>query len=270
MFDRFRRSWALVKQSWGILRVEKGLVLFPIFSATASLAVLASFAVPIVTSIDWEKLSREDHKIEDQLQPWHYAAMFGFYFISFFITTFFNTGLIACANERLEGRDTSVSFGLRAAGRRMPQILGWTLLNATVGVLLNMLAERLGWLGQLVVRLIGMAWAIATYFVVPVLAVEGVGPVDAVKRSVGVLRKTWGEAAITTLGFGAVTTPLVFLLLLIIVGGGIFVLVAVVLAVVVSTLGVIVQAALYKYAVTGAASGGFDEAQFRGAFAPKK
>jgi hypothetical protein len=105
---------------------------------------------------------------------------------------------------------------------------------------------------------------------------------------VGVLRKTWGEAAITTLGFGAVTTPLVFLLLLctlvpggvlsimsgsalpIIVGGGIFVLGAIVLAVVMSTLGVIVQAALYKYAVTGAASGGFDEAQFRGAFAPKK
>ena len=288
MFDRFRRSWVLVKQSWGILRVEKGLVLFPILSAAASLAVLASFAVPIVTSIDWETLSREDQKVEDQLQPWHYAAMFGFYLVSFFITTFFNTGLIACANERLEGRDTNVSFGLRAATRRMPQILGWTLLNATVGVLLNMLAERLGWLGQLMIRLVGMAWAIATFFVVPVLAVEGVGPVEAVKRSVGVLRKTWGEAAITTLGFSAVTTPLVLLLVLltlvpggalsimsesvlpIIVGGGVFALGAIVLAVVMSTLGVIVQAALYKYAVTGAVSGGFDEAQFRGAFTGKK
>lgn len=288
MFDRFRRSWVLVKQSWGILRVEKGLVLFPILSAAASLAVLASFAVPIVTSIDWETLSREDQKVEDQLQPWHYAAMFGFYLVSFFITTFFNAGLIACANERLEGRDTNVSFGLRAATRRMPQILGWTLLNATVGVLLNMLAERLGWLGQLMIRLVGMAWAIATFFVVPVLAVEGVGPVEAVKRSVGVLRKTWGEAAITTLGFSAVTTPLVLLLVLltlvpggvlsimsesvlpIIVGGGVFALGAIVLAVVMSTLGVIVQAALYKYAVTGEVSGGFDEAQFRGAFSPKK
>ncbi|MEY3230082.1 MAG: hypothetical protein RL689_169 [Planctomycetota bacterium] len=288
MFDRFRRSWVLVKQSWGILRVEKGLVLFPILSAAASLAVLASFAVPIVTSIDWETLSREDQKVEDQLQPWHYAAMFGFYLVSFFITTFFNTGLIACANERLEGRDTNVSFGLRAATRRMPQILGWTLLNATVGVLLNMLAERLGWLGQLMIRLVGMAWAIATFFVVPVLAVEGVGPVEAVKRSVGVLRKTWGEAAITTLGFSAVTTPLVLLLMLltlvpggvlsimsesvlpIIVGGGVFALGAIVVAVVMSTLGVIVQAALYKYAVTGAVSGGFDETQFRGAFSPKK
>jgi hypothetical protein len=263
-------------------------VLFPILSAAASLAVLASFAVPIVTSIDWETLSREDQKVEDQLQPWHYAAMFGFYLVSFFITTFFNTGLIACANERLEGRDTNVSFGLRAATRRMPQILGWTLLNATVGVLLNMLAERLGWLGQLMIRLVGMAWAIATFFVVPVLAVEGVGPVEAVKRSVGVLRKTWGEAAITTLGFSAVTTPLVLLLMLltlvpggvlsimsesvlpIIVGGGVFALGAIVVAVVMSTLGVIVQAALYKYAVTGAVSGGFDETQFRGAFSPKK
>ena len=287
MFDRFRRSWALVRQSWGILKVEKGLVLFPIVSAAASLAALASFVVPIAMSIDWDKAGGEGQSFEEQLQPWHYAASFAFYFASFFITTFFNAGLIACVNERLEGRDTNVAFGIRAAFARIPQILAWTLLSATVGMVLNMVAERVGWLGQLIIRLIGTAWTIATFFAVPVLVAEGVGPVEAVKRSMAALRKTWGEAAITTVGFGAVTIPLVLIWLLATLGSGIALSIAVdsgiplvvgvslavlgliVLCVIMSTMSVIVQAALYKYAVTGAVSGGFDETQFRGAFAPK-
>jgi hypothetical protein len=167
MFDRFRRSWALVKQSWGILKVEKGLVLFPIFSATASLAALASFVVPIVLSIDWDKVGGEGEKPEDQLQPWHYRGH-----VRFLLRELLHHHLLRCRADRLreravDGRDTNVAFGIRAAFARMPQILGWTLLSATVGMVLNMVAERLGPLGQLIIRLIGMAWAIATFFAVP-------------------------------------------------------------------------------------------------------
>lgn len=288
MLDKFTRSWELTKQSWAVLRAEKGLVLFPILSSLASLAILASFAVPIALTINWSQFKQSGQSAHQVFHTWHYPVLFVLYVVSFFITTFFNAGLIACVNERLEGRDTTVGFGIRAAAGRIPQIFGWSVLNATVGIIIQMIADRAGWIGQIVLRLIGMAWAIATFFVVPVLVIEGVGPFDAVKRSVEVIRKNWGEAGITTLGFGAVGTLATLLLLALIVGPGVaitaltnspiaivaslaaFALAAMVLGVIISTMKVIVRAALYRYAVTGTVAAGFDETQFRSAFAPKK
>ncbi|MDX2016765.1 MAG: DUF6159 family protein [Planctomycetota bacterium] len=288
MLDKFTRSWELTKQSWAVLRAEKGLVLFPILSSITSLAIVASFAVPIALAIDWSKFEQDGKHGAQIFQGWHYPVLFVLYVLTYFITTFFNAGLIACVNERLEGRDTNVGFGLKAAAGRIPQIFGWSVLNATVGVVIQMIADRLGWVGQMILRFIGMAWAIATFFVVPVLVLEGVGPIDAVKRSVSVLKKNWGEAGITTLGFSAVATLAGVLWAIVTMGPAIalmmamrspvplfagiaaFILGGMVLSVVVSTMQVIVRAALYRFAATGAVAAGFDESQFRSAFAPKK
>src|SRR5262249_42533910 len=121
---------------------------------------------------------------------------------NYFVIVFFNSALVACAIIRFKGGDPTVSDGLRAAGNRFPQILAWALASATVGVILRAIESRSEKVAQFAAALVGAAWSIATFFVVPVLVVERVGPVDAVKRSLSVLTRTWGEALTANFGVG--------------------------------------------------------------------
>lgn len=275
-------SWALFRQSWDVLRADKHLVIFPILSTAAAFAVLASFAVPVALLVPWNEADFEKFT----RTPWWYVGLFVFYFINFFVVTFFNSALVACASNRFAGRDSSAAAGLRAAASRLPQILMWTAVAATVGMVLRAIQERAGLLGSIVIRLVGMGWAIATYFVVPVLVLEGVGPLDAIKRSVAVLRKNWGESLVLHLGMGLAGFLLwlvAFAPLLIggglsiatttaiplIVGGAVSVVLMIVLALITSTLKVILQTALYRFATTGETPAGFDRALLEGAIRRK-
>ena len=283
MLDRFARSWDITKQSWNVIRTDRHLLFFPILSSIACLLVLATFAVPFLLTVDWNG-STEGGDL--RTSPAGLIVLFAFYFVNFFVITFFNSALVSCALARFRGEDSSAGAGLRAATARLPQIFAWSALAATVGVLLQMLEERLGLLGKIVLRLIGMAWAIATFFVVPVLVVEGVGPLDAVKRSVEVLKRNWGESLITNVGIGFVTgiamllsfVPLIAAGALtaatgspipLVVGGAITVILVIAVSLLSATIRTVIRAALYQYATTGEAPPQFETAALQGAFKRK-
>jgi hypothetical protein len=187
----------------------------------------------------------------------------------------------------LRGEPTSVGAGLALARQKLPHIFGYALIAATVGLMLRMIQERLGLIGRLVVGFIGLAWTVATFLVVPILASQDTGPIDAVKRSVELLKRSWGENLIGNGGIGIVFGVAMVLAVLLgaVLIGAAFVLqsiVAIVLAVIVVVLGLtllgliqaslqgIYSAALYRYAEAGDASIGFDQALLQQAFAPKK
>ena len=50
MFERVANGWELAKASWGVLKLDKELLLFPLMSGIAWLIVLASFALPLWNS----------------------------------------------------------------------------------------------------------------------------------------------------------------------------------------------------------------------------
>ena len=169
-----------------------------------------------------------------------------------------------------------------AAMNRLPQIVAWALVSATVGVILKLIESRSEKLGQLAAGLLGAGWAIATYFVVPVLVVEGVGPFQAIKRSFAILRKAWGESLTAQFGVGL----LVFLatLLAIIpavigvllgsvisaaIGIGITIVLVIVISLISAALNSIILAALYLYAAEGKVPSQFDEQLLASAYAPK-
>jgi hypothetical protein len=201
MFQRIATGWELMKQSFGVLRHEKQLVVFPVLSGIACALVVASFAVPL-WSMPWFRESFANH--EAQQNPMVWAVLFPFYVINCFVVVFFNAALVSCALKRLAGGDPTVGYGLREAMSRLPQIAAWALVAGTVGFLLKAIESRSSKLGQIVTSFIGAGWAIATYFVVPILVVEKVGPWDALKKSTGLIRRTWGEALIGNLGIGLV------------------------------------------------------------------
>lgn len=223
MFEKLSRSWYLSKVSYGIIWNNKRLLVFPLVSTVALLLVLASFlggslALGAVTTTH----GAHGRHVEVANQALAYGLSFAFYFVSYFTIVFFNCGLTACALRALRGESPTVGDGFSAAAARLPQIAGWAALSAVVGVLLRAIEnahERAGWL---VSSIIGSTWSVLTFFVVPVLVVEGAGPVEAVKRSGSTLRKTWGEAAVGHVSLGLIATLIVLPILLLTVTGAVF------------------------------------------------
>jgi Family of unknown function (DUF6159) len=292
-FDRLSRGWELAGQSWEVLKRDKSLVVFPILSGIACLLVVASFLLPLflVPGVGAGLMAVFDEDAVGQQKPTaqiaYAALLFAFYFVNYFVIVFFNTALVSCAIIRFKGGDPTLSDGLRMAASRLPQIAGWAALSATVGVILKMIEEKTDWIGQIVISLIGTAWAVATYLAVPTLAVEGVGPIEALKRSAGLIRKTWGEGLAGQFGLGwigfLICLPGIALLF-----GGVFaiamaqavVLGAVLMAfgliallagsIVTSTLKQIFIAGLYVFATEQRVPNGFSQDLMRSAFAPKR
>lgn len=298
MFSKISRSWDLTKQSWAVLRADKHLMVFPLVSGFLTTLVCVSFFVPAVLIFAAMGASKGAAgggaagggaaQSDPAMQVVGYALMFVTYFVVNVIVTFFNASLISCAIARFNGEDSSAKAGMKAALKRWPQILGWAVLNATVGVILQAIAEKMGFIGRIVMGLIGMAWTIATFFVVPVLVVEGVGPISAVKRSVDVLKKTWGESLVAQVGVSlAMGLIAVAVFVPLLVGGillmaladqivlglsliAIGLLAMMLIALVSSTLKMILVAACYRMATTGLVPEQFEGSSLRGMIGTKR
>jgi len=278
MFARIERSWGLIKASAAVLRSDRELLLFPVLSAGASLLLMLSFALPLLGARVFAAGGEPSLAL--------LVVGFAFYFSQYFITIFFNAALVAAAMIRLQGGDPSVADGLRAAWQRIGAIAGYAALAATVGLLLRAAEERVGAVGRIVLSLLGVAWTVATYLVVPVLVTRGLGPVAAVRESAGLFKRTWGENLIGNGGIGVVFGIGNVLLVLAGVfavmaaaGAGLpslaiavalgFVLLLVLSVLVQSSLSGVYSAVLYRYAAVGHAPGGFDQALLAGAFVPR-
>jgi len=270
MFATLGRTWALTKQSFAVLRADKEILLFPVMSAVAAIIVTISFVVPIAMSDALLPSKGEEPGAA------FYALLFVFYYVNYFVIIFFNSALVACADIRLSGGDPTVGDGLRLASQRLGRIAAWALVASTVGLILRMLEERAQKLGQIVIALIGAAWTLITYFMIPVIIFEDLSIFDSVKRSASIFRHHWGEQVSGGLGFG-----LLFFLLAIpgfILGAVVFlvhplagILVAVIyfviLAAVSSAVRGIFTVALYRYATKGEAPTGFQADMLENAFA---
>lgn len=279
MFERISNGIALAKQSFKVLMLDKELLLFPILSGLSCLLVFASFVTPLWGSDMVAPIVSDGQLPED---PLAWVILAAFYFVNYFVIVFFNSALVACAVIRLRGGNPGIGDGLRASMARLPQICGWAAVSASVGLILRVVESRSERVGQIVASVFGLAWSITTYFVIPVLVVEKVGPIEAMTRSLGVVRSTWGEAITANFGIGLITflgtlpgvaavvggvvmivndSPSTGMALLI-AGGGWLLLTSLVSTAVNS----ILLAALYLYAAEDAEPDGFDASVLGRAF----
>ncbi len=279
MFERASNGWALAKASWQVLKLDKEMLVFPAVSGLACLLVMASFALPLAGSDYLKTVTEEQTAPQDALA---YIILFAFYFVNYFVIVFFNSALVACAIIRFRGGDPTVADGFRAAFSRLPQIVGWALVSASVGVILRIVESRSQRAGQFVSGLLGMAWSAVTYFVVPVMVVEKAGPFTAIKRSLSLLRNSWGEALAANFGIGLIVFLAVLASLIpallgilsanaagVILGIAISAVLVILVSLISSTLNVIIIGALYEYAADNQVPLQFDGGQLQDAFAPR-
>jgi ABC-type multidrug transport system fused ATPase/permease subunit len=207
-FDRLSTGWTAGKACLEVLKANKKLVAFPLLSGICCLIVLASFAVPLaVIKPKFIQAAMDGNGDVHQTPIWFWVGLFVFYFANYFVIYFFNSALVYCALAHFQGQPSSADDGLRAAAQRLPEILVWSLVSASVGLILRLIENANEKFGEIASAILGGAWSVATYFVVPVLVVEGVGPMKAIQRSWTVLTRTWGESIGGHAGIGWALLP---------------------------------------------------------------
>ena len=275
---RISRGWTLAKRSWAVLRADRSLAWFPVASGLATISAAALIFGP-AAAIYSSSGSSEAVLIV--------AAVIGAFVLTW-IAVFFNTALAAAVSKSLAGQDTTMNDGFAVARERIGVITQWAIVQATVGLVLTAIRQALGdsLIGQVFAGLLSFAWGAATFFVVPVLALEGAGPREAFKRSVSVLKARWGEGVVGTVSVSAVVFLVVMLPAIVVGGAGLALLSAapaaggVVLAVaavglligvvIANTLQSIFRVALFEFATQDRVVGGFEPELLAGAFGPKK
>ena len=198
-FTRLSNGWTIALNSFAVLKENRQLIIFPILSGISMVLVIGSFVVVLFASSGWDA-----EAIRDQSTLVNYAIVFLYYLVNYFIIVFFNTALIHCTHLYFNGEKPTISQGLRFSMSRIGAILSWAIFAATVGTILRLIQDKLGWLGKIITGLIGIVWSIATFFVVPIIAYEKLGPIDAFTRSATLMKEKWGESLGATFSFGIV------------------------------------------------------------------
>ncbi len=278
MLTAFGTSWSMIKASFKVLQSDKELIVFPIFSALAMLVLTALFAVPMFFSGFLEVVSTRGMQFAD------YLVLFLFYLLQYLIIFLSNTALVAAAMIRLRGGDPTVADGIKVAFDKIVPIFLYALIAATVGMLLSAAKREGKVLTNIIISIIGFVWTVATFLVVPILAMEDVGPIEAIKRSVMYLKKTWGEQLVGSFSISAVFNLAIFLVILLtvfavmfllqmtsllwpaVVIGLIAALVVMMIGLASTTLNGIYTAAVYQYASTGETGSFFDKETIQQAF----
>ena len=259
--SRIRRGWALTKKSWGLVKEHPSLIRFPLYGAIATTLLAIVFLGPGLYLLD-----------QDELGGAIPLIVIGVYVLSV-VGFYFSVGLAAAADMIFRGQEASVSDGLAVARSRFSQICGWAAVSTAISVLMGVLENQGGLGGQIAARLVGMAWSLVTFLAVPVIAIEGTGPFETLKRSASMFRERWGQQITGNVAIGGAIFLLGVLPAAALIAGGILLwpsasflgallvvigALALAIALLVSrALSGVFGVALYRYALDGEAVGGF-------------
>ncbi len=195
-FTRLSNGWQISMNSFKVLKENKQLIIFPILSGLSMIFVMGSFFTVMLGISGWDVDRIEDHN------DWVYIGLtLLYYLVNYFVVVFFNVALTHCTRLYFHGEEVTISKGIEYSLSRIGAIFSWALFAATVGTLLKYLQDNAGWIGRLIIGALGIAWSVTTFFVVPVIAYENLGPIGAFKRSASLMKNKWGESAGATFSF---------------------------------------------------------------------
>lgn len=266
---RIKRGWALTKKSWALLNGHRELIRFPLYGAVATTLLAIVTLGPGLYLFE-----------EDSLAGAVPLIVIGVYVLSA-VGFYFSVGLAACADMIFRGQEATVSDGLAVSRERFSQILGWAALSAAISLVMGVLENQGGIFGQIAARLVGMAWTLVTFLAVPVIAIEGTGPGQTLKRSASLFRERWGQQITGNLAIGAAVFLIGVLPAAVLIVGGVLVwssasflgallvvigaLVLAIAMLVSRALNGIFGVALYRYALDGEVVGGFTQEELESA-----
>ena len=197
-FGNISNTIHLMKSCVKVLKKDKELVLFPILTALFVIILLG-----VIFSMGGISLS------ENQDEQGSIIPLAILIFGANFIIVFFNSALISAALERLRGGDPNISSGLSHAFKHIHHIFLWSIIVTIMALIFAAIrssGRNRGMMGQIMTEIFASflqaGWAMMTFFVVPIIVSENLGPISAIKRSSGLFRQTWGNQVAANFGFG--------------------------------------------------------------------
>jgi hypothetical protein len=279
--SRFQRSLALGRASWSVLKSDRSLALYPVFSGLVSVGILIVLAL-VGWATKGSEVNAAGHTQYTASAATFVVVVVGYVALAF-VQTYFLAGLVASSDQVLSGRPTTMKQGLAVASSRAGRILPWAIVQATISAVIQAIEERFGIVGTIIGSLLGAAWSVVTFLSVPIIVFEDVGPVNALKRSGTLLKQTWGENIIGQGGLGLLMLLPMFVAFGIgalgVVSGtavvaipliAVAVVVMLVATVIVNALSGIYRTALYRYAVDGQVPPAFAAADIEHSFGPRR
>lgn len=197
---RFSNTWSLMESSFEVLKEDPLILIFPVLSGFFSLLIVGSFLLPFFATGNISSLQF----LENQAGILGYLYLFLFYFLSYFVVLFFNSASVAYAIDLMRGGRPTISNALRMVINRMTPLLGWTFIAATVGLIINSLENSSDFFGKIISAILGLSWTVISFLVLPILIVEGKGPITSLKLSAKMLKNSWGEQLIGHFSFGLI------------------------------------------------------------------
>jgi hypothetical protein len=270
---RLKRGWALTKKSWAVLTTHRQLVRFPLVGGVATILMSVIVLGPGLYLID-----------EGEIAPGAPLVILGLYVLAL-VGTYFSVGLAACADLIFRGQDARFSDGIAVASGRFGKIAGWALVSTVIGTITAVLQEQGGIAGAIFGRLLQLGWSLITFLAVPVIAIEGTGPIATLKRSAGLFRQRWGEQITGNVAIGGIVFLIGLIPAGILIAAGILVMatsdvgggILIALGVIVAAIAILIQnalagifgVALYRYALEGETVGGYTGDEFESVVRPK-
>tara|TARA_B100000131_G_scaffold314562_1_gene351598 strand:+ start:2985 stop:3884 length:900 start_codon:yes stop_codon:yes gene_type:complete len=212
-FERISRGWKMTKLGLAVVKADPELLVYTFLSAVFSLlaigvAISGSVGLDVITS-DSECVGEE---CGGELIFAHMAIWFIFYMVVSVVTVFWNAAIVASAYERLSsGANPSFSYGIGQAMKCLPQIVIWGIIAGTVGLFIQILEGLahnddspipLRIMAGLASFIIGIAWWVVTFFMIPMIVLERSGVISGMGKSTELFKKTWGEDVSSHIGTG--------------------------------------------------------------------
>jgi uncharacterized membrane protein YeaQ/YmgE (transglycosylase-associated protein family) len=216
--SRFDRSWQLIQRSFTVIGANRKLLLFPLVSFAFTLVIVLFFIAPafllslgisLWEPASWSSFAQRMGTAGGQAGPPSVPVLFiaGVYLVAMVCATFFNVAFYNEILKALRGEAVSVRSGLSFAFSRIGPILLWSLFAGIVGLIIRNLEQRFGWIGKIVMSLVGAVWSVSSVFAIPVIVREGeINPMEVLRRSAATLKKTWGESLLGYVGLSFAST----------------------------------------------------------------
>ena len=207
---KFKASRMIVSESWHLLKQDKELAWFPVLSSVASLVALVIMGILFFTLVMHGDIHAFENVDKRGVDAMGYVIMLVYYLVMFCITNYFLAAMYTIIHARLVGQSLSFSDGIKSANDNLGKIFVWSLISATIGVILRIIADKSALIGKIVASLLGAAWNIMTFFSLPALIIGKTSIRESFKESAAIIRKNWGETIIVNFGVGLFFGLLVF------------------------------------------------------------
>jgi len=202
MTKRIRHGGKLIHQSFGVIRQHKKLFIFPMLATLLSVLLFAAVITFLIRHSGALELAQQD-RLHRTL--WAYLIAFLFLVPTIIIMNqiilYFNSALTHCTQQYFKGKKPSLCAGIRMANHRFFQFLLWNAFASSVGIIIVLFQNQLQKLAFYAKIFQGLRWIQAVYFITPVIVLDKTGPINAIKRSADLMRKTWGTSLRANFGF---------------------------------------------------------------------